>query len=38
MKKRKILTRCIADHISGMTDSYVLNEYSKLYESVSGLM
>lgn len=31
--KRKVLARCIADHISGMTDNYALNEYSKLYES-----
>ena len=29
--KRKILVRCIADHISGMTDSYAINEYHKLY-------
>lgn len=37
-KKRKILARCIADHISGMTDNYALNEYSKLFESFSGYM
>lgn len=37
-KKRKILVRCIADYISGMTDNYALNEYSKLYESFSGHM
>ncbi|MGJ0847754.1 deoxyguanosinetriphosphate triphosphohydrolase family protein [Tissierella praeacuta] len=34
--KRKILARCIADYIGGMTDNYALNEYSKLYESFSG--
>lgn len=36
--KRKILARCITDHISGMTDNYALNEYSKLYESFSGIL
>lgn len=34
--KRRILARCIADHISGMTDNYALNEFSKLYEGSSG--
>lgn len=36
--KRKILSICIADHISGMTDNYALNEYSKLYEGFPGNM
>lgn len=31
LKKRKILVRCIADHISGMTDNYAINEFHKLY-------
>ncbi|MFA5576322.1 MAG: dNTP triphosphohydrolase [Tissierellaceae bacterium] len=35
-KKRKILVRCITDHISGMTDNYALSEYSKLHESLAG--
>lgn len=30
--KRKILVRNIADFISGMTDSYALNEYKKIYQ------
>lgn len=30
--KRGILARCIADHISGMTDNYALSEYSRLFE------
>jgi dGTPase len=29
--KRKILVRNIADFISGMTDSYAVNEYKKIY-------
>lgn len=29
--KRKIIARCIADHISGMTDSYALQEFHSLY-------
>lgn len=35
INKRRILARCIADHIGGMTDKYALSEYSKLYESFS---
>ncbi|RGC23726.1 dNTP triphosphohydrolase [Absiella sp. AM54-8XD] len=31
LEKRKILVRCIADHIGGMTDSYAIQEYHKLY-------
>lgn len=31
LTKRKILARCIADHIGGMTDSYAIHEYHKLY-------
>lgn len=30
-KKRKILAQCIADHIGGMTDSFAIQEYHKLY-------
>lgn len=29
--KKKILARCIVDHISGMTDSYAAAEYEKIY-------
>lgn len=31
MRKRRIMTRCIADHIGGMTDSFAIQEYHKLY-------
>lgn len=30
-QKRKILAQCIADHIGGMTDSFAIQEYHKLY-------
>lgn len=30
-EKKKILVRAITDYISGMTDSYAINEYHKLY-------
>ena len=30
MKKRKLLCQCIADHISGMTDTFALNEYRRI--------
>lgn len=30
-KKRKILAQCIGDHIGGMTDSFAIQEYHKLY-------
>ncbi|MFW5891368.1 MAG: deoxyguanosinetriphosphate triphosphohydrolase family protein [bacterium] len=30
--KRKVLARCIADYISGMTDNFAINEYSNLYQ------
>lgn len=29
--KRKIIVRNIADHISGMTDNYAINEYERIY-------
>lgn len=29
-EKRKIFARCIADYISGMTDSYALNEFQRI--------
>lgn len=29
--KKKILVRCIVDHISGMTDSYAASEYDRIY-------
>lgn len=28
--KRKLLARCIADHISGMTDTFAINEYREI--------
>lgn len=28
--KRRMLVRAICDYISGMTDSYVINEYGKI--------
>ena len=31
INKRKILVRTIADYIAGMTDSYAINEYKKIY-------
>lgn len=31
LDKRKMLSRCIADHIGGMIDTYAINEYHKLY-------
>jgi len=31
-QKRKILVRSIADFISGMTDSYAINEYRKIFQ------
>lgn len=30
-EKKKVLVRNIVDYISGMTDSYALNEYNKIY-------
>lgn len=30
-RKRKLLVRCIADHIGGMTDTFAIEEYQKLY-------
>ena len=30
--KKKLLVRTIADYISGMTDSYAINEYHSLYQ------
>ena len=30
--KKKVLVRAIADYISGMTDSYAMNEYTKLFK------
>lgn len=30
-KKRRILIRNIADHISGMTDNYAIQEYNRIY-------
>lgn len=30
LMKRRLLVRCIADHISGMTDSYAMDEYKKI--------
>ncbi|MCI5773696.1 MAG: dNTP triphosphohydrolase [Erysipelotrichaceae bacterium] len=30
LNKRKILCQCIADHISGMTDSYAMSEYRRI--------
>lgn len=30
LQKRKILVRAICDFISGMTDSYAINEYNKI--------
>ena len=32
LQKKKILVRAIADYISGMTDSYALNEYHSLFQ------
>ncbi len=31
LHKKKVLVRAIADYISGMTDSYAVNEYSSLF-------
>lgn len=31
INKRKILVRTVADYIAGMTDSYAINEYKKIY-------
>ncbi len=31
-QKKKILVRAIADYISGMTDSYAINEYNAIYQ------
>ncbi len=30
--KQKILVRAIVDYIAGMTDSYAVNEYKRIYE------
>ncbi|MCI8540378.1 MAG: dNTP triphosphohydrolase [Erysipelotrichaceae bacterium] len=30
-QKRRILAQCISDHIGGMTDSFAIQEYHKLY-------
>lgn len=32
--KKKLLVRAIVDHIAGMTDSYAVQEYDKIYGSV----
>ncbi|MBE5968258.1 MAG: hypothetical protein E7255_15095 [Lachnospiraceae bacterium] len=32
IQKKKILVRAIADYISGMTDSYAINEYNEIYQ------
>ena len=32
LQKKKVLVRAIADYISGMTDSYAVNEYNSLFQ------
>lgn len=34
LKKRKILVRCICDFISGMTDTYAINEYNRIVKQL----